>query len=96
MSIESAKAFFEVVKSDEDLAKKLHEAKSEDGVRQLIASVGDYEFSQDEWKQAVLSENGVEVSDEDLEKVAGGGGYLSVNINSGAPSIFASAAGLET
>ncbi len=88
MSTESAKAFFELVKSDETLAKQLHEAKSEEEVRAIIAATGDFDFTQAQWTEVVLIETGVELSDEDLEKVAGGGGYLSVNVNTSYPPIF--------
>ncbi len=72
MSLESAKAFFEVVQSDDGLAKQLHEANSEDEIRAIVTATGDYDFSQTEWKEAVLAATGVELSDADLDQVAGG------------------------
>ncbi len=72
MSLESAKAFYELVISDEDLANRLSEAESEEGVREIIQAQGDFDFTQDEWKDAVLAGAGVEMSDSDLEEVAGG------------------------
>jgi predicted ribosomally synthesized peptide with nif11-like leader len=72
MSKDSAKAFFEFVKSDEALAKRLHDAKSEDEVKEVITAAGEYDFSQEEWKKVVLAATGVEMSDTDLDKVAGG------------------------
>jgi predicted ribosomally synthesized peptide with nif11-like leader len=89
MSLESAKAFFAKVKTDDELAKKLAEAGSEEKLREIIATVGDFDFSQQEWTDAVLAESGVEISEEDLEKVAGGGGYLTTTVST-YPGIFAS------
>ncbi len=88
MSKESAKAFFELVKSDEDLAKKLHEAKSEAEVRVLIDAAGDYDFTQAEWKDAVLAETGVEISDADLDKVAGGMSPVAMVAMMGPPMVL--------
>ena len=99
MSVESAKAFFELVKADEQLAQRLFDANSEEELRAVIASQGDYDFTQKDWVSAVLAKTGVEISDEDLEKVAGGSeslagigdgpnSYLTVTMNN-FPPIFA-------
>jgi predicted ribosomally synthesized peptide with nif11-like leader len=102
MSLESAKEFFELIKSDKQLAQRLFDANSEKELRAVIASQGDYDFSQKEWVSAVLAKTGVEISDEDLEQVAGGTGagswgdgpnsYLTVTMNN-LPPIFVGMAG---
>ncbi len=72
MSKENAAAFLQLVKSDEELAKKLAAAQSEEEIKAVVTAAGDYDFSQQEWVEAVQQEAGVELADEDLDKVAGG------------------------
>ncbi|MFO8032980.1 MAG: Nif11-like leader peptide family natural product precursor [Desulfohalobiaceae bacterium] len=67
MSIEQAQAFFEKVKNDEDLAKRLSEAP--DSERKLeIARQEGFEFDLEEARKAKD-----EISDDELENIAGGG-----------------------
>jgi len=82
MSIEHAQAFLEKVQNDENLAKRIHEAQDSETELEIAKQEG-YEFDLEELKKA--SE---ELSDEDLDNVAGGFfSKSSMNIStSGSPS----------
>ncbi len=66
MSIESAKAFLERVKSDEEFADRIREASSREERREIAKSEG-FDFMPEELKKATD-----ELSDEELDAVAGG------------------------
>jgi predicted ribosomally synthesized peptide with nif11-like leader len=66
MSIETARAFVEKLKSDAELAQKVHEAEDTESKLQIAKQEG-YEFTAQEAKQVQE-----ELSDEDLDSVAGG------------------------
>ncbi|HHY28044.1 MAG TPA: Nif11-like leader peptide family natural product precursor [Desulfitobacterium dehalogenans] len=66
MSIESAKAFMEKMKTDQDFAKKVMAAKDAEERRVLVKEEG-FDFS-----TAELKEVGAELSDSELDAVAGG------------------------
>ena len=66
MSIESAKAFIEKMKTDEEFAKKVKECK-DGAARMAFAKGSGFEFTVEEIKLEG------ELSDEDLDAVAGGG-----------------------
>lgn len=66
MSIESAKTFMERMKTDQDFAKKVMAAKDADERRALVKEEG-YDFTAEE-----LKELGDEISDSELDAVAGG------------------------
>jgi predicted ribosomally synthesized peptide with nif11-like leader len=68
MSIEAAKAFIEKVKTDAELAKKVKEAEDADSKLQIAKQEG-FEFTAQEAKQVQE-----ELTDEDLDSVAGGWG----------------------
>jgi predicted ribosomally synthesized peptide with nif11-like leader len=72
MSEESAKAFFELLKSDEGIAKEMTDAKSDDQVWAVVKSAGDFDFTKKELHEAFVAQSGQELSEEDLDKVAGG------------------------
>ncbi len=78
MSLESAKKFYELVKSDEELAAKLAAAQSEEEAKAIVQAAGDYDFNQEEWVTALREESGVELEDQDLEKVAGGSFFMAM------------------
>ena len=79
MSVENMKALFEKVEGDEALQAKVkvltekHEGQSEAAVAELVkvAAEAGYDFSADHVAQAQKLAAG-ELSDDDLEKVAGG------------------------
>lgn len=66
MSIESAKAFIERMKSDQEFAKKVHELKSKEEAMRFVASQG-FSFTGEEYALAQP-----EVSDHELDSVTGG------------------------
>ncbi|AGA70033.1 bacteriocin propeptide, TIGR03798 family [Desulfitobacterium dichloroeliminans LMG P-21439] len=70
MSIESAKAFMEKMKTDQDFAKKVMAAKDAEERRVLVKEDG-FDFS-----PAELKDLGDEMSDSELDAVAGGGCVL--------------------
>ncbi len=65
MSIESAKELLEKIKQDASLAEKLEKASGEE--RKKIIEEAGFDVTQDEVQQAYG-----ELSDDDLDKVAGG------------------------
>lgn len=75
MSKESATAFLQLVKSDEGLAQKMAAAKTEEEAVAVIKAAGDYDFNKEEWLAVVQEVTGQELSEEDLDKVAGGHWY---------------------
>lgn len=68
MSIESAKAFIEKVKTDAEFAKKVKECKDAEA-RKSFAQAAGFDFTKAEIEQV-----GSELSDEQLDAVAGGCG----------------------
>ncbi|MFO7802813.1 MAG: Nif11-like leader peptide family natural product precursor [Desulfovermiculus sp.] len=67
MSIEQAKAFFEKVKYDEDLQKRLSEAPDSEGRLEIARQQG-FEFDLEEAKKAKE-----ELSDVEFHSIAAGG-----------------------
>ena len=72
MSVESAKKFLEKYKSDEAFAKSVNEAKSAEERNKIILGAG-FDFTQAELNEC----RGGELSDADLDAVAGGS-YMCV------------------
>ena len=77
MSIESAQAFIEKMQTDSDFRERVVALKSREQRRSFINNEG-YDFTKEEFEQAkqkfaieTTSSDG-ELSDEDLENVAGG------------------------
>lgn len=74
MSIESARAFYQKLSTDEAFAKQLRNAPSEDECRATIRAAG-YDFTPEEWGTVVdqiKQSNNREVSESELEAVSGG------------------------
>ena len=67
MSIESAKLFWERMKVDEGFAKKINECKDSE-LRMGFAKAEGFDFTVEQIKEV-----GCELSDEEMELVAGGG-----------------------
>ena len=72
MSVQSAKSFIEKVKTDEGFAKKLKECKDEEA-RMVFAKASGFNFTVEE----IRSEG--ELSDNDLDAVAGGSSWCLWN-----------------
>lgn len=79
MSIESARAFIMKMKEDEAFRKMFMESGSQEEAMKLVKAKG-YDFTVEEIEQVreehmtKLQETG-ELTDEDLDKVAGAGGW---------------------
>lgn len=65
MSMESAKAFFERLKSDEYFSKRVYEYNTKESLLEYILSAG-YDFTQEEFNQV-----NDELSDGELDNVSG-------------------------
>jgi len=72
MSVESAKKFLAKYKADEAFAKSINEAKSVEEKKKVILGAG-FDFTQAELNEC----RGGELSDADLDAVAGGS-YMCV------------------
>ena len=66
MSVESAKAYIERIKTDEEFAKKVIECKDSDARMAVVKGAG-FEFTVEDVKHVQE-----ELSDDQLDKVAGG------------------------
>lgn len=74
MSIESAKAFLQRMKTDREFATQLSELKNSAESRKFIQSAG-YNFTDEELKAC-----SAELTDDELDSVAGGGSTVCVEI----------------
>ena len=77
MSIESARAFVERIREDEELRKSFMATGSKERAMEL-AEIKGFDFTLEEieqvrQEQATKSKENEELSDEDLEQVSGGG-----------------------
>ncbi|MBD1930052.1 Nif11-like leader peptide family natural product precursor [Trichocoleus sp. FACHB-90] len=78
MSVESARAFYERVATDEGFQKQLRNAASDDKRLEIVRIAG-YSFTQQEWEAALaqISESDDnKLSDAQLEAIAGGIGTV--------------------
>ena len=77
MSVESARAFYERIATDETFQKQLRNATNDDKRLDIILAAG-YSFTQQEWEAAIaqISESNDGISDAELEAVAGGLGAV--------------------
>lgn len=75
MSIESAKAFLERVKNDEDFRKELEEQASAEERIKFVKAQG-FDFTKEE-----IDSHKEELSDGELESVAGGGHVCLVGLS---------------
>lgn len=66
MSVESAKAFVETMNNDQEFANKINEFKSWEEAKEFIKIAG-FDFTQEE-----LKGGSGELTEQELEKVAGG------------------------
>ncbi|MEH1870145.1 Nif11-like leader peptide family natural product precursor [Nostoc sp.] len=74
MSIESARAFYQKVSTDEAFANQLRNADSDEQRRATIQAAG-YDFTPEEWASVVdqiKQSNNQELSESQLEAVSGG------------------------
>lgn len=71
MSKESAEAFINRIKTDEDFRKKVSDCKDSDARKACVQEEG-FEFTAEELKEVGPRE----LSDDELDVVSGGDGYL--------------------
>ncbi|MDR1977878.1 MAG: Nif11-like leader peptide family natural product precursor [Synergistaceae bacterium] len=69
MSVEAAKGFLAKLSEDKEFAEKLNAIQSDEGCLKMAKDFG-FDFTNEELKLCVVSTG--ELSDDDLEKVAGG------------------------
>ena len=83
MSLQEAKAFFDVVDNDPELARQLIESKNKDQCMDIARSRG-FTFSEQEIE--ILAS---ELKDEDLENIAGGIGLHEPNLENSWKALLA-------
>jgi predicted ribosomally synthesized peptide with nif11-like leader len=75
MTIESAKAFYQRMTEDNTFRAPFEEASTKEERQQLIKDAG-YDFTADEWQQAMTeiqaADSDEELKEEELEAIAGG------------------------
>jgi predicted ribosomally synthesized peptide with nif11-like leader len=75
MSIENAKAFYQRMTEDSDFRTPFESASTKEERQQLIKDAG-YDFTADEWQEAVAeiqaADSDEELQEEELEAIAGG------------------------
>jgi predicted ribosomally synthesized peptide with nif11-like leader len=71
MSVEQAKAFIEKLGSDENLLNQVYSAGNDDARMQLAKAAG-FDFSADEFNSVIDQLGGEELSEDELDRVAGG------------------------
>jgi len=72
MSVESAKEFLKKLQEDAELKKAIEEAKEDTAkVKKIVEDAG-FSFTKQELEEAMGVTGSQELSEEDLEKVAGG------------------------
>jgi len=99
MSVEAVKGFIEKVGQDEELAEKVKEAGTDVNEIIRLGKENGFEFTAEDMKALhdETAKSGEELSDEDLEKVAGGFvTSTAVAVVAGLAAAAASAAALAT
>jgi predicted ribosomally synthesized peptide with nif11-like leader len=75
MTIENAKAFYQRMTEDSDFRTPFEEASTNEERQQLIKDAG-YDFTTEEWQEAVAeiqaADSNQELQEEELEAIAGG------------------------
>ena len=75
MTIESAKAFYQRMTEDDTFRTPFEEASTKEERQQLIKDAG-YNFTADEWQEAMTeiqaADSDEELKEEELEAIAGG------------------------
>ncbi len=90
MSVESAKAFLEKFNSDEAFKKTIEAAKT-DEARQAVVKKAGFKFTKADLKSAFADQGKQELSEDDLESVAGGASATWVSTGATAGGAIAAA-----
>ncbi len=93
MSVQSAKDFLAKVKEDKSLADSLGSAADNDA-RKAIAVKAGFDFTKTEMKDALNAVSSRELSDEDLDTVAGGSSATWVETGAAVGGAAAAAAAI--
>ncbi len=91
MSVQSAKDFVAKVNGDKSLADSLGSAADDDARRKIAADAG-FDFTKAEMKEALSEGNSKQLSDADLDTVAGGSSATWVGASAGVGGAAAAAA----
>jgi predicted ribosomally synthesized peptide with nif11-like leader len=86
MSAEGATAFYERVTSDEQFRAQLEAAGTPEEKRRIVSEAG-YDVSPDDMPIVRNLAGATELSDEDLEKVAGGVGDVTATVASAVTTV---------
>ena len=89
MSKESAKLFIAKMQADDKLAKELHDLGSEESRAKKVKALG-FDFTKDELN-AVIADSKGELSEADLDSIAGGGAATWVGATAGVVGAAAAA-----
>jgi predicted ribosomally synthesized peptide with nif11-like leader len=92
MSAEGVTALYERVNSDEEFRAQLEAAETPDDKRRIVTDAG-YDVSTDDLPTVKKLAGITELSDEDLEKVAGGSDATTVAVGLPAAVAFVAAVG---
>ena len=87
MSVEQAKAFMGKLDSDKTFLTQVAEAGSDEARLELAQKAG-FEFTTEELASAMEESASEELSEDELESVAGGAGYLKIGDIKGESLIF--------
>jgi predicted ribosomally synthesized peptide with nif11-like leader len=92
MSAEGVKALYERINSDEEFRAKMEAAETPDDKRHIVTEAG-YEVTSDDLPTIRKLAGVNELSDEDLEKVAGGSDATTVAVGLPAVVVLVAAVG---
>jgi len=91
MSVQSAKDFVAKVKGDKSIADSLGSAADDDARRKIAADAG-FDFTKAEMSEALSAGGSKQLSDDDLDTVAGGSSATWVGTAAGVGGAAAAAA----
>ncbi len=91
MSVQNAKDFVAKLQEDKSLAGSLESAADDDARRAIAAGAG-FDFTKDEMKEALSAGGSKQLSDDDLDTVAGGASATWVGTAAGVGGAAAAAA----
>jgi len=91
MSVQNAKDFIAKLQGDKSLAGSLESAADDDARRAIAAGAG-FDFTKDEMKEALSAGGSKQLSDDDLDAVAGGASATWVDTAAGVGGAAAAAA----
>ncbi len=93
MSVQAAKDFCKKISDDKSLASSLESAADDDARRKIAAGAG-FDFTREDMREALSEGSSKQLSDDDLDTVAGGstGSWVSGGVGVGVGASAAAAA----